>query len=72
MFNSIVRLWWDRLVTSNFSDVDAIAVVPIHRYRYLYRGFNQAEVLAQQLAEYSGIATTFENYSRVKIYQVAG
>lgn len=66
VFNSIVRLWWDRLVTSNFSDVDAIAVVPIHRYRYLYRGFNQAEVLAQQLAEYSGIATTFENYSRVK------
>lgn len=66
VFNSIVRLWWDRLVTSNFSDVDTIAVVPIHRYRYLYRGFNQAEVLAQQLAKYSDIDTTFENYSRVK------
>ncbi|AIT10282.1 amidophosphoribosyltransferase [Candidatus Francisella endociliophora] len=66
VFSKLIIYWWDQVCGKYFVDVDAIAVVPIHRYRYLYRGFNQAEVLAQKLAEYTDIATTFESYSRIK------
>lgn len=66
VFDKLMKSWWDEVGTKYFTDVDVIAVVPIHRYRYLYRGFNQAEVLAKGLSEYASIPTTFESYSRIK------
>lgn len=66
IFSKLIRCWWDIIAQQHFKDVNAIAVVPIHRFRYLYRGFNQAEVLAKSLSEYTNIKTTFENYSRIK------
>ncbi|AEB28272.1 ComF family protein [Francisella hispaniensis] len=66
IFSKVIRYWWDNIAQQHFKDVDAIAAVPIHRYRYLYRGFNQAEVLAKTLSEYTGIRSTFENYARIK------
>lgn len=66
IFARLILNWWSTVSKRGLVDVDAIAVVPIHRFRYLYRGFNQAEVLANVLAEFTGVPTTFENYSRVK------
>ncbi|MBK2112295.1 ComF family protein [Francisella tularensis subsp. novicida FSC159] len=66
IFSKVIRYWWDNVTQQHFKDVDAIAAVPIHRLRYLYRGFNQAEVLAKTLSEYAGISSTFENYARIK------
>ncbi|WP_208123250.1 ComF family protein [Facilibium subflavum] len=34
------------------SDIDLILPVPSHRLRYLYRGFNQAEILAKSLYDH--------------------
>lgn len=66
VFSKLMQKWWDKMANIYFSDVDAIATVPIHRLRYIYRGFNQSELLASELAEYADIRTVFSNYSRTK------
>lgn len=66
IFSEVIRYWWDNISKGYLNDVDALAVVPIHRFRYLYRGFNQAEVLITELSEYTNIPKTFENYSRIR------
>lgn len=66
VFSKLMQKWWDKMENIYFSDVDAIATVPIHRLRYIYRGFNQSELLADKLAEYADIKTVFSNYSRIK------
>lgn len=66
VFSKLMRYWWSNRKDNFLNNVDAIAVIPIHRFRYLYRGFNQAEVIAKDLSEYTGITTTFKNYSRIK------
>ncbi|MEY8703011.1 ComF family protein [Francisella philomiragia] len=66
VFSKLIQKWWDKMANIYFSDVDAIATVPIHRLRYIYRGFNQSELLASELAEYADIKTVFSNYSRIK------
>ncbi|GAB4221887.1 MAG: ComF family protein [Francisella sp.] len=66
IFAKVIKLWWDKIAEHHFADVDAIAVVPIHRFRYVYRGFNQSEILANVLSKYTGIKTTFSNYKRIK------
>lgn len=66
VFSKVIRYWWDNITKEYLQDVDALAVVPIHRFRYLYRGFNQAEVLITELSEHANIRKTFENYSRIK------
>lgn len=38
----------------------------LHRLRYLYRGFNQAKVVAKSLSEYTDIKLAFKNYVRIK------
>lgn len=54
------------MAQQHFKNVDDIGAIPIHRLRYLYRGFNQAEVLAKSLSEYADIKPSFENYVRIK------
>ncbi|MBK2095599.1 ComF family protein [Francisella philomiragia] len=66
VFSKLMQKWWDKMANIYFSDVDAIATVPIHRLRYIYRGFNQSELLASELAEYADIKTVISNYSRIK------
>ena len=66
VFKKLLDKWWSNFANEHLSSVDAIAVVPSHRLRYLYRGFNQAEVMAQSIAGKIGITTTFEHYKRVK------
>ncbi len=62
----LMMIWWDKLPKESLSGIDSIAVVPIHRFRYLYRGFNQSEVIAQEIADNLSIDTTFDSYKRVK------
>ena len=63
IFSKLIRHWWDDgMAQQHFKNVDAIAAVPI----YLYRGFNQAEVLAKSLSESTDIKPAFENYVRIK------
>lgn len=66
VFSKVIKYWWDNITKEYLQDVYALAVIPIHRFRYLYRGFNQAEILITELAQYTNIPQTFENYSRVK------
>ena len=62
----LIKHWWLKFAQENLSDTDAIAVVPIHKLRYLYRGFNQAEIIGQSFADMLGVNTTFECYKRIK------
>ncbi|QIV94949.1 ComF family protein [Allofrancisella frigidaquae] len=66
IFDKLISIWWQNSIDKELVDIDAIAAVPIHRFRYLYRGFNQAELLANKLSQYTNIPTTFTNYKRVK------
>lgn len=66
VFEKLFDTWWSNFANKHLVDADAIAVVPSHRLRYLYRGFNQAEVIAQSIAEKINIATTFADYKRAK------
>ena len=65
-FSKLINIWWEGLSNDDLQDVDAIAVVPIHRLRYLYRGFNQSEILGSFLAECVSIEPDFANYKRVR------
>ena len=66
VFEKLFDKWWSCFANEHLANVDAIAVVPSHRLRYLYRGFNQAEVIAQSIAGKLNIVTTFTDYKRVK------
>ena len=66
IFEKLIASWWSSFAKNHLSDVDSIVVVPIHRFRYLYRGFNQSEVFAQYISESCGISTTFDHCKRVK------
>jgi ComF family protein len=43
------------LVETEFRHVDALLPVPLHRWRYLVRGFNQAVELSRPLARATGL-----------------
>ncbi len=52
IFEKLFDKWWSSFAKNeHLADLDAIAVVPRHRLRYLYRGFNQSEVIAQFIAD---------------------
>lgn len=42
--------------TTNFPDVDVITCTPLHERRQKFRGFNQSEEIAKELARLSGVA----------------
>ncbi|MEA2005111.1 MAG: ComF family protein [Acidobacteriota bacterium] len=50
-------LWWD---------VEAIVPVPLHPKREKIRGFNQAQIVAKELAKYKGIELLEKKLIRVK------
>jgi len=39
----------------DFPEISAVTMVPLHWFRYFKRGFNQAEILAQGVAEHLGV-----------------
>ncbi|MGE4214374.1 MAG: ComF family protein [Anaerotignaceae bacterium] len=47
-------------------DANIIVPVPVHRRRFKERGFNQSEVLAQRLAEFSGKMCCYNAIKRVR------
>ena len=51
------QLWqvWRRPEHAGWRQVDALVPVPIHPARRALRGFNQAELLAEQLSQFSGV-----------------
>ncbi len=42
-------------ITTEFPDSDALVPVPLHRWRHITRGFNQADELARPLSRHSGL-----------------
>jgi predicted amidophosphoribosyltransferase len=55
--------WLARAGAELLADVDLVAPVPLHRWRLLKRGYNQAAILAQALARETG--ATVEACARV-------
>lgn len=53
----LLTRWLLRAAEPLLGDTDLIVPVPLHRWRLLHRGFNQAALLASGLAEASGIET---------------
>ena len=43
------------LENRNFPEISAVTMVPLHWYKYFKRGFNQAEILAQGVADQLGV-----------------
>ncbi len=50
IFKQLISQWANE-INADFSGEVAITAVPIHRLRYLYRGFNQSEILANHIAK---------------------
>jgi len=48
--------WLAQAGTDLLAEADLIAPVPLHRWRFLKRGYNQAAILAHALARESGVA----------------
>jgi ComF family protein len=47
------KILWEKTLISQ-QHFDIIVPVPLHWRRYAYRGYNQAEVIAQQISTFSG------------------
>ncbi len=43
------------VITTEFSECDALVPVPLHRWRHITRGFNQADELARPLSRCTGL-----------------
>lgn len=63
----LARLIWQETVLKE-QEFDFIVPVPLHWTRYAYRGYNQAEVIAQQLATFSGkpVVNLFARHKRTR------
>ncbi|APC97642.1 ComF family protein [Francisella frigiditurris] len=66
IFETLIYRWWEDFAKEYLNEVDEIIVVPIHRFRYLYRGFNQSELLANKLADCINIEPNFKACKRKK------
>lgn len=56
------------LLEQDFEDVDALVPVPLHRWRYALRGFNQAVELCRPLARATGLPMV-RNIRRIRATQ---
>ena len=50
----------------NLWQPDALIPVPIHKKRYIKRGYNQSEVLAESITKYTGVRTVSDAVCRIK------
>lgn len=53
------------LLKSEFSDCDGLVAVPLHRWRHITRGFNQAAELCKELAKRTGLPV-LDSVARVR------
>ncbi len=53
---SLFARWLARAATDMIGDLDAVAPVPLHRWRLMSRRFNQAAEIARPLARMTGLA----------------
>jgi ComF family protein len=58
--------WLTRAGAELLADADLITPVPLHRWRLLKRGYNQAAILAQAVARESGVALLPDLVQRVR------
>jgi ComF family protein len=58
--------WLARAGAELLADADLVAPVPLHRWRLLKRGYNQAAILAQALARETGAALLPDLVQRVR------
>ncbi len=50
----------------NLDDIDLITAVPLHKSKLRERGFNQAEILAEQIRLNLNLPAAFDNLKRIK------
>jgi ComF family protein len=58
--------WLARAGAELLADADLVAPVPLHRWRLLKRGYNQAAILAQALARQTGVRLLPDLVQRVR------
>lgn len=58
--------WLTRAGAELLADADLITPVPLHRWRLLKRGYNQAAILAQAVAREAGVALLPDLVQRVR------
>lgn len=50
----------------SIEDIDFVVPVPLHKSKYIKRGFNQAELLAKYIADKENITLSINNLIRIK------
>lgn len=61
---NLKKLFVSAFENSPFQDADVIIPVPLSKKRFLERGFNQAEIIAEVLAKKSGLKTDKQSLAR--------
>lgn len=57
LLRCLTRLYVSELQPDNFFDgIDVILAIPMHRFKRLKRGYNQSEVIAEEISRATGIA----------------
>lgn len=51
---------------SSFSESDLLIPVPLHKSRYRERGFNQSEIIAEEISKTTGVSLLREGLKRKK------
>lgn len=64
MIKGLADLMWQKTVLKYLA-IDCLIPIPLHWSRALKRGFNQAEVLARQLAKHKGVVV-YDMVTRIK------
>ena len=62
----IMQDWWNNLEDNEFKNADLFITIPIHNFRYLYRGFNQTELLIKKFSNKIDKKYDFTSYKRIK------
>ena len=61
-----IRMGAEMADSGNFDDIDVIVPVPLHHYRRLVRGYNQAEMLSLGIADKLGAECNFGSVRRCR------
>ncbi|MDE2029777.1 MAG: ComF family protein, partial [Alphaproteobacteria bacterium] len=64
--------WMQRAGGESLRDADALLPVPLHRWRFFRRRYNQSALLAQRLAEKTGISFWPDALRRIRATPVQG
>lgn len=56
----------EMVASGNFDDIDVVIPVPLHNYRRIVRGYNQAEMLSMGIARTMGVEYDFSSVRRCR------